>query len=187
MIMNKLPQNFFLQNTVDVAKSLIGAGMFIQGKFCLISEVEAYRGADDEASHAFCGYTKRNVIMFGPPGYIYVYMIYGIHHCFNIVTEKAGVAGAVLIRGVAVEGTHLNGPGKLCRYLNLTRAHNGLCCTEDSPFLFTLKHKSSVPFDTTERIGIKKAQDKLWRFVATPPTISHLVELSKNHSFVESI
>ncbi|HEX4510714.1 MAG TPA: DNA-3-methyladenine glycosylase, partial [Burkholderiaceae bacterium] len=105
-----------------------------------IVEVEAYLGVKDQASHARRGPTPRAAIMFGPPGHLYVYLIYGMHHCMNIVTEQDGVAGAVLLRAaepVDPLGAELpaldprlrrplSGPGRLCAGLGITRADNGL-------------------------------------------------------------
>ena len=113
----KLGNEFFSKNTLWVAKNLLGrflcrrleSGQIISA---MITETEAYRGLSDKASHASKGRTKRTEVMFGPSGSIYVYMIYGMHHCLNIVTERKDYPAAVLIRGV--EGA--NGPGRVCKH-----------------------------------------------------------------------
>lgn len=141
--------------------------MLIHGsQRAVITETEAYRGEDDPASHAFRGPTKRASIMFGPPGFSYVYLIYGIYNCLNIVTQPQGSASAVLIRGALIDGTHHAGPGKLCRQLGITRDHNGLSLLTESTF-YVEKGPPPQTVTLTPRIGITKATDKLWRFVAT--------------------
>lgn len=122
----KLGNEFFCKNTLWVAKNLLGkylcrrlpSGEIIRAR---ITETEAYKGFDDLASHASKGRTKRSEVMFGPAGTIYVYLVYGMHHCLNIVTEKKDYPAAVLIRGV--EGA--NGPGRVCRHFNIGRDLNG--------------------------------------------------------------
>src|SRR6185369_1253902 len=109
-----------------------------------IVEVEAYLGERDAASHARRGPTPRAAIMFGPPGRLYVYLIYGMHHCMNFVTEPDGTAGAVLIRAAeplpgragerARAAAPMRGPAKLCSALGITRAHNGLDLTAGGEF-----------------------------------------------------
>jgi DNA-3-methyladenine glycosylase len=144
----------------------------------LINEVEAYAGADDPASHAFKGETARTAPMFGPPGTVYVYRSYGIHWCVNIVTGD-GEPQAVLIRGGRVtEGVdtvvmrrgrtdHLaDGPGKLTQALAIDGSHSGSMVGEGT---ISLRLHSGTPVlhKTTPRIGISKAVDRPWRFVAT--------------------
>ena len=102
--------------------------------------------------------------MFGPPGYAYVYMIYGVYYCLNIVTEEVGQPSAVLIRGLKLPHLHLDGPGKLCRYLNITTKENGLSLVE-SPLLYVTAGVEIHKKRATPRIGITKAMDKPWRFV----------------------
>lgn len=131
----QLGQSFFLRPTLKVAESLLGKLLIrrlndtlLVGK---IVETEAYCGADDLACHASRGKTPRTAIMFGPGGYWYIYLIYGIHHCLNIVTERENYPAAVLIRAVApLQGftaeAKTNGPGKLCKAYQLTRELNGL-------------------------------------------------------------
>jgi len=172
-----LPQEFFHRFTVDVARDLLGTvlcrrledGSVIHGP---IVEVEAYTH-DDPACHAYKGKTPRCEVMFGPGGFAYVYFIYGMYNCLNVVTEIDGVAGAVLIRAVGGEGT--NGPGKLCRQWGIDRSHNGINLMDTSSELWLAK---GAPLDDdeiviTERIGLSVAQDRLWRFAAKDhPSVS---------------
>jgi DNA-3-methyladenine glycosylase len=162
----KLSYNFYNRNAVNVAKDLLGKCIIFKNFNGIITETEAYRGMDDEASHAFRGPTKRSAIMFGEPGYSYVYMIYGMHYCLNIVTEEVGNGSAVLIRGLKLPNINLNGPGKLCKYLGISKEHNGINIIEDNCFYIT-NGIEEINYIATPRIGIKKATDKLWRFVIT--------------------
>jgi DNA-3-methyladenine glycosylase len=162
--MASLPREYYLGDTVKIARSLLGKTLVRvyagQPLVCRITETEAYVGRCDKACHAY-GYhrTARNAIMFGPPGHAYIYFIYGMYHCLNLVTEPDGEPSAVLIRGLeSVSGgevirrlrfgkkggekltayqkkNFLNGPGKLCKGLSLTIAENGLDLTGDVLFL----------------------------------------------------
>lgn len=166
MMSDKLGFDFFNRYTLDVAKELIGKELVYKNHRGFITETEAYMGFDDPASHAFRGRTPRNAVMFGPAGYAYIYFIYGMYHCLNVTTQEEGFPAAVLIRGVLLEdGTHLNGPGKLCRHFELTKAQNGIDMTV-SPHLFITHNSLSFPILTTPRIGIKVGVDLPWRFVA---------------------
>ncbi len=162
--MSKLQHEFYNRNVVEVAKDLLGKKLICDNFQGIITETEAYRGYDDEASHAFRGITKRSEIMFGSAGYTYVYIIYGMHHCLNIVTEGVGQAGAVLIRGIKSSNLHLDGPGKTCRYLGITKEHNGINLIQ-SDYMYLTEGIKNPKYLTTSRIGIKKATEKLWRFV----------------------
>ncbi len=162
--MSRLDRFFYQQHSVEAAKNLLGKTLIFGAFKGIITETEAYRGADDEASHAFKGMTARSEIMFGPPGYSYVYLIYGMYHCFNIVTEAAGQPSAVLIRGLKLPNIHLDGPGKICRHLGITKQQNGMDLTSSHHFFVTQGIDSPL-YEATPRIGIKKATDKLWRFV----------------------
>lgn len=164
----KLDYSFFNRNCVDVACDLIGKTLVFGSHQGIITETEAYRGADDPASHAYRGITPRSALMFGPPGISYIYFIYGMYYCLNVVTEAEGSASAVLIRGIKLTTepfTHLNGPGKLCRHLEITTQHNGLDLLNHASFYFA---PGILPqnISATPRIGIKKATDKLWRFTS---------------------
>lgn len=137
-----LPRSFYARPTVKVARDLLGKHLVRRWpdaptQIARIVEVEAYLGERDGASHARRGPTPRAAIMFGPPGFLYVYLIYGMYNCMNFITEADGRAGAVLIRAaepiVPLEypgARHpLSGPGKLCRGLGITLAHKGLDLT----------------------------------------------------------
>jgi DNA-3-methyladenine glycosylase len=136
-----LARAFYARPTTTVARDLLGKLLIRRdaagdvARAARIVEVEAYLGERDAASHARRGPTPRAAIMFGPPGMLYVYLIYGMHHCMNVVTETDGVAGAVLLRaaapvfGFAPTPRPLTGPGKLCAGLGVTRAENGLDLT----------------------------------------------------------
>src|SRR5207249_6616743 len=123
----------------QVARDLLGKVLTLETsgstKAARIVEVEAYLGARDPASHAYRGPTPRTAPMFGPPGRSYVYFVYGMYHCLNVVTERDGVAGAVLLRGaepiagVGDDPRGLAGPGKLARAFGLTTAHTDLDLT----------------------------------------------------------
>ena len=132
-----LPRAFYARATAAVARDLLGKVLVRRARGrerrARIVEVEAYLGEKDAASHARGGPTPRASIMFGPPGFLYVYLVYGMHHCMNFVTETHGVAGAVLIRAAApLDGddpADLRGPGKLCKGLGVTLADKGLDLT----------------------------------------------------------
>lgn len=108
----RLSYDFYKRNVVEVARDLIGKNLVFRNFQGIITETEAYRGSDDEASHAYKGMSNRSAIMFGPPGYLYVYMIYGMYYCINVVTEEVGHPSAVLIRGLRL-GDHSKPGGKI--------------------------------------------------------------------------
>lgn len=159
----RLTADFFNNHVCQVARDLLGKRL-VFGKYeGIITETEGYRGADDEASHAY-RFTKRSAIMFGPSGRSYVYLIYGMYHCLNIVTEEKDSPSAVLIRGLMLPDIYLSGPGKICRHLGITMKENGIDLLSNHDFYVT---EGIVPKEiiTTPRIGITKAKDKLWRFL----------------------
>lgn len=128
-----LPREFYARDTETVARELLGCELVHEIDDSLrvgrIVEVEAYLGAHDRAAHSHKGLTPRTATMFGPPGHAYVYLIYGIHHCMNVVTEPEGNGAAVLIRALAPLGplpARTAGPGLLCRAMGIERRHNGL-------------------------------------------------------------
>jgi DNA-3-methyladenine glycosylase len=161
---------FYARATLDVAQDLLGAvlcrrfddGSLVSGR---IVEVEAYT-ADDPACHAFRGYTPRSSKLFGPPGLAYVYFIYGMYHCLNVVTEPDGIAGAVLIR--AVEAANTNGPGKLCRQWQIDLSHNGISLMQPGSTLWICPGKQLKPsqIGRSSRVGLSVATDRQWRFFA---------------------
>ncbi len=145
----------------------------------ILTEVEAYAGEGDPASHAFKGPTPRNRVMFGPPGGLYVYRSYGIHWCMNVVCGAEGSARAVLLRGgLAVDGVEVmearrgrntnltDGPGKLCQALGVSGDQNG-ATVFDGPVTIS---GEPVPgsIASSSRIGITKATEREWRFVLKP-------------------
>ncbi len=148
----------------------------------VLSEVEAYAGAEDPASHAYRGRTKSNPSMFGEPGTIYVYRSYGMHWCMNVVTAPMGMPSAVLLRaGIPTEGIgtmearrgrsdHLaDGPGKLCQALGVTGDHDGLSVLDEGPISLLPGDELSGTVLKTPRVGISKAKERLWRFVVAQP------------------
>lgn len=163
----RLTRDFFNRPTLSVAQDLLGKIIVFNDFAGVITETEAYIGQEDPACHAHKGLTNRNAVMFGLPGVTYVYFIYGMYNCLNFVTEEPGKPAAVLIRGLMLvepSPLHLNGPGKLCRQLGITREHSGIDIIENIDF-FVKDSPFNPPFEATPRIGISKGQDKLWRFV----------------------
>lgn len=168
--------------TLDVARRLLGSLVIRREGSCLVAgriiETEAYL-PDDPASHSFRGPTARNASMFGRPGLAYVYLIYGVHHCLNVVTEPAGVGAAVLIRALEpVTGLEImqawcgrktgvaNGPGKLCQALRIDLSLDGEdLVTSDRLFLRAGEPFSAAEVRATGRIGLTKATELPWRFV----------------------
>jgi DNA-3-methyladenine glycosylase len=171
-----LKRSFFGRSVHEVAPDLIGATLLCNGVGGVIVEVEAYHHTEP-AAHSYNGPTPRNQVMFGPPGFVYVYRSYGIHWCVNFVCEKEGSASAVLIR--ALEPTHglaamrrrrgsgdermlCSGPGKLTEALGITREHNGLAL--DAPPFALHASKATVDVVSGIRIGLTKAVDLPWRY-----------------------
>lgn len=147
----------------------------------ILTEVEAYGGSDDAASHAFNGRTTRNESMFGPAGTLYVYRSYGVHWCANLVTGPAGEGQAVLLRaGVPVSGAETmrrrrgradhvcDGPGKLCQAMGITGACDGTSVFDGPVRLLPPDEQASGIIRATGRIGITKEKNRLWRFVLEP-------------------
>ena len=171
-----LKRAFFGRSVHEVAPDLIGATLLVDGVGGIIVEVEAYHHTDP-AAHSFRGPTPRNRVMFGPPGFSYVYRSYGIHWCANFVCESEGSASAVLIR--ALQPTHgiptmrlrrglhderslCSGPGKLCEALGITIKHSELPLDRPPIALYSRTGKPEII--TGVRIGITKAVDLPWRY-----------------------
>jgi DNA-3-methyladenine glycosylase len=172
----QLKRAFFARSVHEVAPELIGATLLFNGVGGIIVEVEAYHHTE-AAAHSYRGPTPRNAVMFGPPGFTYVYRSYGIHWCVNFVCEKTGSASAVLIR--ALEPTHgiaamrrrrhlhderslCSGPGKLTEALGITHAHNGLAL--DAPPIALHARSAKPEIVAGVRIGLTKAVDLPWRY-----------------------
>lgn len=168
---------------LQAGPSLLGAILTVGDRSGRIVEVESYEGENDGASHAARGQTPRNEVMFGPAGRLYVYKIYGMHWCANVVCGPAGEPGAVLIRAIEpIAGTDLmwpdrpkakqlvdlgSGPGKLCAALAITGDHNGVdLLGADSPVRL-VAGREPEQVSTGPRIGITKAADRHWRFAVT--------------------
>ena len=168
-----LPRIYFNRPTLSVARSLIGKylireidGRILAGK---IVEVEAYVGSKDRACHASKGRTQRTEVMFGPAGVAYVYLIYGMYHCLNVVTEREEFPSAVLIRAIEIDGKLIDGPGRLCRALEIDRRLNRVDLTTGESLWF--EDRGEVVGRGTvgayPRIGVDYAgtwAKKLWRF-----------------------
>lgn len=178
-----LTRAYFERPTLRVARSLIGKYLVREGEAGLcagrIVEVEAYVGPEDRACHASRGRTPRTDVMFGPAGIAYVYLVYGMHHCFNVVTEADGYPAAVLIRAVharivrtsdgPASGEVVNGPGRVCRFFGIDRALNRLDLTLGR-VLWLEDRGERVPASAiaaAPRIGVDYAGPwaaKPWRF-----------------------
>jgi DNA-3-methyladenine glycosylase len=203
-----LPRTFYSRSPEIVARALLGKllirdlhGERLTGR---ITEVEAYLGLTDPASHAFRGLTPNNAVLFGPAGRTHVYFIYGMYYCLNTSAHVPGEAGGVLIRAIApIEGietmAHLRhlipnakpklltgGPGRLCQALDITRKNsNDLDLTDpNSPIQIADDGHHPREIQTTPRIGLSKAADLPLRFLSTEPTKAKTPapQSSKRHS-----
>jgi len=180
--------DFYDRPTLEVARDLIGCTLVrqIESRVLMarVIETEAYIGEGDKACHASKGMTSRTKVMFGRPGTAYVYLIYGMYHCLNFVTERECFPAAVLIRGLqpvagfdaplknlspAKKRMFLNGPGRLCRALEITREHNGLDVTRAGALFVMPRETDPGTIIQTPRIGVDYAGDDAllpWRFVS---------------------
>ena len=159
-----LPRAFYDRDTVAVARDLLGKHLVHVSRglkrIGRIVEVEAYLGPHDLASHSSRGLTARTRVMFGPPGHAYVYLVYGIHCCMNVVTEREGHASAVLVRAVEpvmnVEGS-TRGPGRLCKAMHIDRRLNGHDLVSDD-FFIAAPHGAGTPrIVRRPRVGVDYA------------------------------
>jgi DNA-3-methyladenine glycosylase len=152
--MKLLTRAFYNKSAEIVAKQLLGQYLVREGKKYKITETEAYLGPHDLAAHSRFGKTKRTEIMFGPAGFAYIYLVYGMYHCLNVVAGPEGAA--VLVR--SVEG--INGPGRVCRELGITRELNGIDVTTPGP-LFIAQGKKISPEKVIvgPRVGVDYAKE----------------------------
>lgn len=175
-----LKRSFYLRPTIEVARELLGKIVIHGSTSGRIVETEAYLGTGDLAAHAAAGITNRNRVIFGPPGHAYVYFIYGMYECLNIVAEPEGEAGCVLIRALEpVDGIAAmrkrrptanrdedlaNGPGKLTRALGITLRDNGCDVTRGPVVVCAPDKEDTFEIGISLRIGITKSADLPLRF-----------------------
>ena len=176
-----LPRRFYARPTVEVARDLLGKVVVHGPTAGIIVETEAYLGGEDLAAHSARGLTQRTRVIFGPAGHAYVYLIYGMYECLNIVAERPGNPGCVLIRALEpVSGVDLmrsrrgaartleqlaNGPGKLTLALAITRSHNGADVTRGPLVVRQPACPRAIEIHVTPRIGITQSADLPLRFV----------------------
>ncbi|MBZ5579215.1 MAG: DNA-3-methyladenine glycosylase [Acidobacteriia bacterium] len=176
-----LKREFYQRPTVTVARDLLGKVLVHGATAGIIVETEAYLGGDDLASHSARGITSRTRVIFGPPGYAYVYLVYGMYECLNLVAEAPGVPGCVLIRALEpVAGIErmqarrpaarrvedlASGPGKLALALGITRSHNGVDVTRGSLVVRAPAQPRRVEIAVTPRIGIRLCANLPLRFI----------------------
>jgi DNA-3-methyladenine glycosylase len=176
-----LKRSFYARDTVAVARDLLGKVLVHDDTAGIIVETEAYPGGDDLASHSAHGVTPRTRVIFGPPGHAYVYFIYGMYQCLNLVAEPDGAAGCVLLRALEpVAGVErmrerrprahrledlASGPGRLTLAMGITRAHNGLDVTRGSLVVRQPIGGRPVEIAVARRIGIRHCADRPLRFL----------------------
>ncbi|NUR61073.1 MAG: DNA-3-methyladenine glycosylase [Catenulispora sp.] len=201
-----VPRSFFARSAEDVAPDLLGCLLVresAEGRRILrITEVEAYSGPLDPASHGYRGKTPRNAVMFGPPGHLYVYFTYGMHFCINFVCSPEGECSAVLIRaGEIVEGIEAargarpgssdrdlaRGPARLTKALGLYREDNGLDLCDGGPLTVLQRASADFTIATGPRVGVSSAAEVPWRYwIEGDPTVSaykaHKPKVRKNAS-----
>ncbi len=159
-----LPRTFYDRDTIVVARALLGQYLVhvthSTARIGRIVEVEAYRGPQDRASHSSRGLTRRTKVMFGPPGFAYVYLIYGVHHCMNVVTEGAGRGAAVLLRAlepVQNVGGRTFGPGLLCRAMDIDLRLNAQDLLSDHFFIAAAPRIERFVIVKRPRVGVDYA------------------------------
>ena len=165
-MMHKLPRSFYARDTVAVARDLLGTYLVhvVDGveRIGRIVETEAYIGAHDLASHSSKGITARTKVMFGPPGFAYVYLIYGVHHCMNVVTESEGHGAAVLLRALEpvrnLEGK-TSGPGLLCKAMGIDLSLNAHDLLSDELYLANSGEGEPPAIIDRPRVGVDYAGD----------------------------
>jgi len=186
-----VPRSFYNADPVALGPLLLNKLLVRGDRVGRIVEVEAYVGGEDPASHAFSGPTKRNAVMFGPPGHLYVYFTYGMHWCANTVCGPPGTGHAVLLRALApvagleamrrarptgtVDRQLTSGPAKLCQAFGITAAENGADLVAGDLGLTLVDDGTPPPPDpgVSGRIGISKAADRPWRWwVPGDPNVS---------------
>lgn len=175
-----LPRSFYSRGTIDVSRELLGKVLRLGPCAGRIVETEAYLGGDDLASHSARGVTDRTRVIFGPPGHAYVYFIYGMYECLNIVAERDGIAGCVLIRALeplaGLEAMRArrprakrdedlaSGPGKLTLAMGITRNLNGADVIDGPLTVHDAENLTAGEIVTTPRIGISKSADLPLRY-----------------------
>jgi DNA-3-methyladenine glycosylase len=180
----RVDRAFFGRPAAEVARELLGQYLIHQFDGCELAakivETEAYLGSGDPAAHSARGLTERTRVLFGPPGHAYVYLIYGMHECLNLVTDRAGQAGCVLLRALEpvcgieemqrrrdkAKRLHdlASGPGKLTRAMGITRAHYGVDVTRGPLRVRLTKAPEVFEIQTATRIGISTSQELPLRF-----------------------
>ena len=187
----RVPRAFYDRDALEVAPALLNKLLVVGGRVGRIVEVEAYRGSEDAASHAFRGLSRRNATMFGPPGHLYVYFSYGMHWCCNAVCLPPGMAHAVLVRAIApVEGIEEmqvarpaarrdrelgSGPGRLCQALGITGEHDGADLVTGAAGVAIRDDGTPPPGEpgVGPRVGIRQAAELALRFwVPGDPSVS---------------
>lgn len=165
-MIEKLPRDFYNRDTIQVAQELLGCYLVhhIQGieRIGKIVEVEAYLGSHDLASHSSKGVTPRTEVMFGPPGYAYIYLIYGMYYCTNIVTEKEGHAAAVLLRALEPVKNieeRTQGPGLLSRAMGIDKTLNGHDLLSPDFYVFSGQEQPFFSIEKKPRIGVAYAKE----------------------------
>jgi len=183
--MNKLKRAFYNRPTKLIAQELLGKYIVhvVDGieKIGKIVEVEAYLGPQDLAAHSSKGLTERTKVMFGPPGFAYVYLIYGVHHCFNVVTEAEGNGTAILLRAIEpIKNIHerTQGPGLLTKAMQIDKQHNACDLLSDHLYIAELPDAAPISIVKRPRIGVDYAKHwakRLLRFyIKNNPFVSKL-------------